>query len=313
MLAGQGPQVEVQARPAVKPLVQEPIHPLGRRQSQLQVELQVELLEVTALEALEDHLIPSEARQGQGGFVGLRAPAIALARLPRARRGPPTLPVVERHIVEDVELLVDPALGRVVPPRVLVHQHHADPSVQRFLDPTVALSALGPPQQLDQLVARELDPRVGEVAPTLGQLDQADQHLVIQRGRQAMLVRPHDRESADDRRAVVPLHPILEHHGRLAVGDAVRQGGNRELRQVELILPARVRRGDPLVTRLVELTGLFQRHVPLVHPAAPSQGVIRAIALFRPPLPPVFLVQKKKNTNKPPAAVLLSFFLNKSL
>ena len=279
MLAGQGPQVEVQPRSTVEPLVQEPIHPLGRRQPQLQIELQVELLEVAALEALEDHLVPSEARQGQGGLVGLRSATISLARLPRSRRGPPPLPVVERHVVEDVKLLVDPALGRVVPPGVLVHQHHADPAVQRLLDPTVALATLRPPQELDQLVARERNPGVGEVAPPLRQLDQADQDFVVQRGGQAMLVRSHDREPANDRRTVATLHPILEHHRRLAVGDAIRQGGNRKLRQVELVLPARVRRGCPLVVGLVELAGLFQRHVPLVHPATPLQGVIRAIAL----------------------------------
>src|SRR5262249_45023679 len=81
VLARQGSQIEVEPRPAVEPLVQESVHPLRRGQSELEIELQVELLEIAALEALEDHLVPAEARQGQGGLVGLRSAALSLARL----------------------------------------------------------------------------------------------------------------------------------------------------------------------------------------------------------------------------------------
>jgi hypothetical protein len=142
--------------------------------------------------------------------------------------------------------------------------------VQRLLDPPVALTALRPAQKLDQLVAGELHPGVGEVAPPLRQLDQPDQHLVIERRGQPVLVRAHDREPADDRRVVAPLELILEHHRRLAVGDAIGQRGDRKLRQVELILPARIGRRGPLFVLLIKRAGLLQRQVPLVHPFALS-------------------------------------------
>ena len=60
-------KVEVESHASIETLVQEAKHSLGRRQSQAQVELQVELLEIAALEALKDHLVPAKARQGQGG------------------------------------------------------------------------------------------------------------------------------------------------------------------------------------------------------------------------------------------------------
>ena len=311
VLAGQRPQVEVQPRSAVEPLVQEPIHPLGRRQPQLQVELQVELLEVAALEALEDHLVPAEARQGQGGLVGLRPAPVSLARLPRSRRGPPPLPVVERHVVQDVELLVDPALGRVVPPGVLVHQDHADPAVQRLLDPPVALATLRPAQELDQLVARELHPGVGEVAPPLRQLDQADQDLVVQRGRQAVLVRAHDRQPPDDRRTVATLQPILEDHRRLAVGDAIRQAAIGNSARLSSSFQPASGRGCPLVA----LAGRTRRSPPEARPTRPSRcpfaGVIRTIALVAASVASRLPDREKKNNNKTAPAVLLSFFLTR--
>src|SRR5271157_4945691 len=81
-----------------------------------------------------------------------------------------------------------------------------------------------------------------------------------------MLVRPHDRESPQNRRTVAPLEPILEHQRRLTVGNAIRQRGNRKLRQVQLILPAWIGRGRSLVVLLVKRPSLFDRLIPLVHP-----------------------------------------------
>ena len=293
---------------AVEPLVEEPEHPLGRRQPQPQVELEVELLEVAALEALEDHLVPAEARQGQGGLVGLPAPGRPCPTR-RSRRGPPPLAVVERDVVEDVEVLVDPALGGVVPPGVLVHQDHADPAVQRLLDPPVALPALRPAQQLDQLVPRELDPGVGEVAPPLGQLDQADQHLVVQRGRQPVLVRPHDRQPPDDRRAVATLELVLEDQRRLAVGDPVRQRGDRELGQVQLVLPAGVlrRASLPRSARSLRVSSSGSSHSSIPIDLRRARRWLTILESSSD------LESREKTNNKTAGRLLLSFSLNKSL
>src|SRR5271168_1905512 len=94
VFAGQRPQVEVEPRAAIEPFIEKAKHPLGRRQPQAQIELEIELLEVAALETLEDHLVPAEARQGEGG----------LPRAARPTRRPAPLAVVERDVVENVEI-----------------------------------------------------------------------------------------------------------------------------------------------------------------------------------------------------------------
>ena len=91
-------EVEIEPLAAVEPFIEEAEHPLGRRQAEPEVELEVELLEVAALEALEDHLVPAEAGEGQGVALGPRLPAPGggLGRACRACRRPlATLAVVE--------------------------------------------------------------------------------------------------------------------------------------------------------------------------------------------------------------------------
>ena len=204
-------------------------------------------------------------------------------------------------------MLIDPALGRVVPPGVLVHQHHADPAVQRLLDPPVALAALRPTQELDQLVARELHPGIGEIASPLGQLNQADQNLVVQRGRQPVLVGPHDRQPANNRRTVAPFKPILEDHRRLTVRNAIRQRGNRELGQVQLVLPAWIGWRRTFLVLPVKRTGFLDRHIPLVHPSIPQASRPRQNTSSSTVFPFRFKVEKKNN-NKTAVGRVVVFY-----
>ena len=268
MLACERPEVEVEPGSPVETFIQESEHAFGRRQAEPEVELQVELLEVAALEALEDHLVPAEAGEGQGVALGPGLPGTSargglgagLAGL--AAGALPTLAVVEGDVVQDVEVLVDPALGRVVPPGVLVHQDHAHPAVERLLDPPVARPALRPAQQLDQLVTRERHLGVGEVAPPFGQLDQADQDLVVGRRRQAVLDRPHDGQPADNWRVVPTLQFVFENERRLTVRHPIRQRGDREFCEIEFILPSIIgRRGILFI--LLKSSRLFNRQTRL--------------------------------------------------
>ena len=310
MLACQRPEVEIEPGSPVEPFIEEPEHPLGRRQAEPEVELEVELLEVAALEALEDHLVPAEAGEGQGvalgpGLLG-PTPGGRLGGLARLAAGPlAALAVVERDVVQDVEILVDPALGRVVPPGVLVHQDDADPAVERLLDPPVARAALRPAQELDQLVTRERDLGVGEVAPPLGQLDQADQDLVVGRGRQAVLDGPHDGQSADDRRVVATLQFVFENERRLTVRDPIRQRGDREFCKIEFILPSMIQRRCILFI-LLKSSRLFNRQTRLFRLILFKQHILN-------PILRVLRVITRKNNNKTAGRLLLSFSLNKSL
>src|SRR5271157_3559608 len=236
----------------------------------LEIELQVELLEVAALKTLEDHLVPAKLDKGRGGSFGSWAGSFGFAHLPRAGRRPPPLTVVEGYVVEHVKLFVDPALGRIVPPGFLVHQNNAHPPVQCLLDAPVALAALQPAQERDQLIAREVNAWVREIAPSLGELDQSHQNLVVEGGWQTVFVRPHDRQPADDRLAVAPLQPILKHQGRLAVRNTIAQRGNRKLGKVQLILPAGVSQRGVFVSWLPAFTDFFDGHVPLIHSVPPG-------------------------------------------
>src|SRR3954453_10731733 len=110
-------QVEFESPPAEEALVEEAEHARGGRQAQLKVDLQVEPLEVAALEAAEDDLVPAEARQRRRRIPAV-PPAAGPPRRGRLAGAAAALAVVERDVVEDVEALVDPALFRVVPPGV---------------------------------------------------------------------------------------------------------------------------------------------------------------------------------------------------
>ena len=219
VLAGERPQVEIKPGSPVEPFIEEAEHPLGRRQAEPEIELEIQLLEIAAPKALEDHLVPAKAGEGQGVALGARLLGSTTgrrfrARLARLAAGPfAPLAVVEGDVVQDVEVLVDPALRRVVPPGVLIHQHDADPAVERLLDPPIAGAALRPAEQLDQLVSRERNLGAAEIPPHR-QLDQADQDLVVDRRREAVLDRPHDRQFPDDRRVVVTLQFVFENERR---------------------------------------------------------------------------------------------------
>src|SRR5262249_35071874 len=64
---------------------------------------------------------------------------------------------------------------------------------------------------------------------------------------------------------VAALQLVLEDQGRLAVGHPVRQRGDRELGQVQLVLPPRVLRRPALLGRF-DPPHLLDRGLPLVHP-----------------------------------------------
>ena len=136
--------------------------------------------------------------------------------------------------------------------------------MQGLLDSPVAVAALGPSEQLDQFVTREGDPRIREVAPSLRHLDQADQDLVVEGCRQAVLRCTHDRQSADDRRAVATLQPVLEDEGELTVRYPIGQRRDREFGQVQLVFP----------------TTLGRVGVPYIPPNPPSR-FIRRIGVAR--------------------------------
>ena len=84
----------------------------------------------------------------------------------------------------------------VIDPQILIRlsvvEGDADPAVQGFLDSPVALGVIAPVQQANQLVTGELDAPIREVLE-LGKLDQTEEHLVVERGRETILVGPGDR------------------------------------------------------------------------------------------------------------------------
>ena len=241
VLAGQRPQVEVEPVAAVEPLVQEPEHPLGRRQPELEVELQVELLEVAALEAPEDHLVPAEAGEGQGvalvpafaaaGRAGLaRLAACAPAVAARGRRGsrcpgrgssrrPSSWP---RCPTRRSRTSGPRRPSGAAPPR------SAGSSARSAASPAArsARTARTGPSASVKLLRR----LVSWIRPT-------STSSSIEVGRPC-LCGPHDRQPADDRRAVATLQPVLEDQRRLAVRHPVRQRRDRELGQVQLVLPS---------------------------------------------------------------------------
>ena len=143
--------------------------------------------------------------------------------------------VEERDVVEDVERLVDPALLLAAPPGVAVVERDADPAQQRLLQTDVAPPLFPPTKQFDELVARERDLAVLEVA-LLRQLHESQQDLVIERRWQAVLFRSRDRELACDT-FLPPLIPdrVLETERPLVGPGAIREQRQGELRQVHLV------------------------------------------------------------------------------
>ena len=77
-----------------------------------------------------------------------------------------------------------------------------------------------------------------------------------------MLVRPHDRQPADDRGAVATLQLVLEDERRLTVRNPIRQRGDREFGEVELVLPSIFERRRSLLI-LLKAPRFFNRQIPL--------------------------------------------------
>jgi hypothetical protein len=172
--------------------------------------------------------------------------------------------IVEAQVVEDVEVLVDPGLVRLVPPGPLVAQRDPEPALQGFIDPLQALAVVRPAEQIDQLIPAERDGPVREVVGGLGELDQPDDHVLIERGREAVLVVRGDGQPPGDHLAgPLVADPVLEGEGLAAGGDAAAQGGERELGQVQLV-PSE---GASRPARVVGL-GLFDRF----HGLPPEMG-----------------------------------------
>ena len=88
------------------------------------------------------------------------------------------------HVVEHVEFFVDPAYPGLVPPRILIIQRHPRPAIQGGFQAMLILGVVAPVEQAQQFVPRERNFAVGKVALPR-QLNQAQQHFLVQRCRQA--------------------------------------------------------------------------------------------------------------------------------
>ena len=86
-----------------------------------------------------------------------------------------------------MKVLIDPTLLLLVPPRLFVVERHAEPSLQRFLKPLVTSPFMPPAENLNELVAAEIDFALAE-AILFGELNQAENDFVIKRRRKAKLV-----------------------------------------------------------------------------------------------------------------------------
>ena len=104
----------------------------------------------------------------------------------RSRLSLPFL-IVERDLLEDVKVFIDPALLVFVPPRLVVVERDAKPSLQRFFKALVTSSFVSPAEDLNQLVATEVDFAFSE-AILLGELNESENDFVIERGRKPVLV-----------------------------------------------------------------------------------------------------------------------------
>jgi hypothetical protein len=86
-----------------------------------------------------------------------------------------------------------------------------------------------------------------------------------------------------------PLELVLEHHGRLTVGDAIRQGGDRKLPPVEPILPACIGRGCPsslgTSNSPVSSSGMSHSSIPLTLSRRKIQMIALPSASFASRLP----------------------------
>ena len=220
-------QVELPAVAVKEALVEKPVKPLGHRAFQRLEQIEVDALEVACGEAAEEDIVPHEAGERQ-----LRLPV----DLAPTQRG---VPVVERHVVEDVKLFIHPAPLLATPPSVFVVERYAHPTVERSLQAFVGFTLVAPAQHLNQAIASEVDPVVGKVLK-FGKLDEAQKHLVIVGGGQSMLIRTGDGELAGDHlAAVLVVNTILEDHRLLIRLETVGDGAERELGEIHLILAVR--------------------------------------------------------------------------
>lgn len=171
MLVGQILQLEGKTPCLVETLVQEAVEATADGTFQVQDEVVIERLDVAAGEAAVDSVVPDEERAGE-----LEAPLYRV----RLRPAPLVLLGVNLDSLKDVELLVDPLVGFLVPPCVLVVERDANPPVESLVDAVVTLPIDRPSKELDELVAAEEDPPVLELLE-LAELEQPKQDLVVGR------------------------------------------------------------------------------------------------------------------------------------
>lgn len=169
MLVGEVLEFEGKVSGLVEAFVEEAVEAAADGTLQFQDEVVVERLDVAAGEAAVDGVVPDEEGAGE-----LETP------LPRVGFGPAAFILlgVDLDALEDVEFLIDPLVGFLVPPGVLVVEGDADPTVEGLVDAVVALPVDGPAEELDELVAAEEDAAVLELLE-LAELEQPEQDLVV--------------------------------------------------------------------------------------------------------------------------------------
>src|SRR3954470_15093153 len=122
-----------------------------------------------------------------------------------------------------------------------------------------------------------------------------------------MFMSAHDRQPPDDRRAVAPLQLVLEDQSGLTVGYPIGQRRDRELCQVQFILPTGVQVGRRRTFFApLEFAALLERQFPFIH-----QRVLRALDWSANGLS--WNRRSKENQQHNGHRLLLSFSLNKSL
>ena len=110
-------------------------------------------------------------------------------------------------------------------------KNNAGPAVEGCFDPVVTLASVGPIEGLNQLQAAEIDPSVGKIAFSFGQLDQCKDDFIINRRGKAAIACLY-RQLASQRKARLPVvNLILVNSFFLVFGHPVRQKRDGETRQ----------------------------------------------------------------------------------
>ena len=132
---------------------------------------------------------------------------------------------------QDVHLGADVTLGLVVPPALVIDQQHAHPAVQGLVEPVVARTLVRPVQQLDQLVPGKVDLHVLEVVSELGEVDQGDDHVGVERRRQAVGIAAGDGQPSVAAFEGEGLLPLGRESASRAIGNSARFISSRPIRE----------------------------------------------------------------------------------